>query len=124
MASVRPKPPPARSPAAAGRAALALVDEIITSEPDRGGGGGGGGGSGDGGGGGDIADFRAIEERYRSMLRALALRYCRNPEDAEDLVQETLVRALACFEQFQPGTKAGAWLARILGNAFLDKIKH
>jgi RNA polymerase sigma-70 factor (ECF subfamily) len=120
MASVRPKAPSNGSPAVPGRPALALVDEILTSESEHRGSCGGG----DGGDGGDIDDFGAIEERYRPLLRGRARAMCRNPDDAEDLVQETLEHALASFARFQPGTNARAWLMRILGNVFLDRIKH
>jgi RNA polymerase sigma-70 factor (ECF subfamily) len=53
----------------------------------------------------------------RSMLR-VARRLTFDPATAEDLVQETLLRAWRNFDQFEAGTNARAWLFRILFNAF------
>jgi len=47
----------------------------------------------------------------------------RNSADAEDLVQETLVRAYVAFGQFTPGTNLRAWLHRILTNAFINACR-
>jgi RNA polymerase sigma-70 factor (ECF subfamily) len=44
----------------------------------------------------------------------------RNPTDAEDLVQETSVKAYAAFQQFTPGTNLRAWLNRILTTTFIN----
>ena len=44
----------------------------------------------------------------------------RNPTDAEDLVQETSVKAYAAFHQFRPGTNLRAWLNRILTTTFIN----
>src|SRR5258708_34457556 len=54
-----------------------------------------------------------------SQLYPAALRMTRNPTDAEDLVQETSVKAYAAFHQFRPGTNLKAWLHRILANTFI-----
>lgn len=53
-------------------------------------------------------------------LYAGALRMTRNPEDASDLVQETLERAFRSFHQFKPGTNLKAWLFRILTNSYIN----
>ncbi|MFD3589360.1 sigma-70 family RNA polymerase sigma factor [Streptomyces sp. NPDC058683] len=60
----------------------------------------------------------ALEFRRRMYLAAL--RMTRNPDDAEDLVQETYIKAYAHFDQFQQGTNLRAWLDRILINTFLN----
>ncbi len=53
-------------------------------------------------------------------LYAAALRLSRNPADAEDLVQETYLKAFRAAGQFQPGTNLKAWLFTILHNTFLN----
>ena len=51
-------------------------------------------------------------------LRAFAISLCRSPERADDLVQETLLRACANVAEFEPGTKIEAWLITILRNQY------
>ena len=53
-------------------------------------------------------------------LYGAALRMTRNPADAEDLVQETMLRAYRSFQSFEPGTNLKAWLFRILTNAYIN----
>jgi RNA polymerase sigma-70 factor, ECF subfamily len=60
---------------------------------------------------------------YLDQLYAAALRMTRNPADAEDLVQETFVKAFAAFHQFQEGTNLKAWLYRILTNTFINTYR-
>ena len=55
---------------------------------------------------------------HLNRLYALALRLVRNPDDARDLVQETMLRAYRFFDQYTAGTNCRAWLARILYNSF------
>ena len=50
---------------------------------------------------------------FLDQLYSAALRMTRNPTDAEDLVQETFVKAFAAFHQFEEGTNLKAWLYRI-----------
>lgn len=57
---------------------------------------------------------------YLDQLYAGALRMTRNPADAEDLLQETFVRAFSAFHQYQDGTNLKAWLYRILTNTFIN----
>jgi RNA polymerase sigma-70 factor, ECF subfamily len=54
------------------------------------------------------------------QLYAAALRMTRNPADAEDLVQETYLRAYGAFESFRAGTNLRAWLYRILTNTYIN----
>jgi RNA polymerase sigma-70 factor (ECF subfamily) len=56
-------------------------------------------------------------------LRAFAISLCGNADRADDLVQETLVRALTNIEQFQTGTIMGAWLFTILRNRFYTEFR-
>src|ERR1700761_857758 len=68
-------------------------------------------------------DSRARFERdvlpQLSQLYPAALRMTRNPVDAEDLVQETSVKAYAAVPQSRPGTTLRAWLNRILTTTFI-----
>ena len=57
-------------------------------------------------------------------LRAFARTFCKNPTDADDLVQETLSRALSHIDQYTEGTKLKSWLFTIMRNAFLTSIKR
>ncbi len=54
------------------------------------------------------------------QLYSAALRMTRNPADAEDLVQETYLKAYAAFESFREGTNLKAWLYRILTNTYIN----
>ena len=57
---------------------------------------------------------------YVDQLYSAALRYTRNPSDAEDLLQETLAKAYDKYHQFRPGTNLRAWLYRILTNTYIN----
>ena len=56
-------------------------------------------------------------------LYPAALRMTRNPADAEDLVQETMMRAYRAFGRFEAGTNLKAWLFRILTNAYINTYR-
>jgi RNA polymerase sigma-70 factor (ECF subfamily) len=53
------------------------------------------------------------------QLYSGALRMTRNPADAEDVLQETMVKAYSAFRSFQPGTNLKAWLYRIMTNIYI-----
>jgi RNA polymerase sigma-70 factor (ECF subfamily) len=72
------------------------------------------------------------EEKQRFQAEALplldslysgALRMTRNPADAEDLVQETMLRAYRAFDRFEAGTNLKAWLFRIMTNAYINTYR-
>jgi RNA polymerase sigma-70 factor (ECF subfamily) len=67
--------------------------------------------------------FVAEAVPYLDRLYSAALRYTRNPADAEDLVQETFAKAYAAFHQFKPGTNLRAWLYRILTNTYINNYR-
>ncbi len=69
-------------------------------------------------------DFEALVLPHRPELYACALRYTRNPRDAEDLVQEALMRAFAAWSRFIPGSNARAWVFRILTNSFINTCRR
>ena len=56
-------------------------------------------------------------------LRAFAISLCGNVDRADDLVQETMLRALANINSFQPGTNMSAWLFTILRNLFRSEYR-
>jgi len=61
---------------------------------------------------------------FLDQLYAAALRMTRNPADAEDLVQETFMKAFAAFHQFEEGTNLKAWLYRILTNTYINSYRR
>ena len=69
------------------------------------------------------ARFEAEALPFVDQLYPAALRMTRNPSDAEDLVQETFVKAFASFHQYRPGTNLKAWLYRILTNTFINTYR-
>lgn len=60
---------------------------------------------------------------YMRQLYPSALRLTRNAADAEDLVQDTMVKAYRAFHQFTPGTNLRAWLYRIMTNAWTSSYR-
>jgi RNA polymerase sigma-70 factor (ECF subfamily) len=69
----------------------------------------------------------AFEAEVLPQLRALfgmAYRLTGNAHDAEDLVQETMLRAYRAFDRFRPGTNARAWLFTILHRLRTDLLRH
>jgi RNA polymerase sigma-70 factor, ECF subfamily len=71
----------------------------------------------------DQARFAELAMPYMSALYSAALRMTRNPSDAEDLVQETYLRAYRGFGGFQDGTNLKAWLYKILTNTFINTYR-
>jgi RNA polymerase sigma-70 factor, ECF subfamily len=61
---------------------------------------------------------------HQPSLRRRAMTLCSRSADADDLVQETFVRAITHEQQFEPGTNLRAWLMRILYHAFVSRHRH
>ena len=61
---------------------------------------------------------------FLDQLYGAAMRMTRNPVDAEDLVQETYLKAFAAFDSFQEGTNLRAWLFRILTNTYINQYRR
>jgi RNA polymerase sigma-70 factor (ECF subfamily) len=61
---------------------------------------------------------------FLDQLYAAAMRMTRNPSDAEDLLQETFLKAYAAFRQFEQGTNLKAWLYRILTNTYINSYRR
>jgi RNA polymerase sigma-70 factor (ECF subfamily) len=75
----------------------------------------------------DDEELRVLFEEqalpFIDQLYAAGMRMTRNPADAQDLVQETYVKAFSAFRQFQQGTNLKAWLYRILTNTFINSYR-
>jgi RNA polymerase sigma-70 factor, ECF subfamily len=71
----------------------------------------------------DQAHFADVAMEYMPQLYSAALRMTRNPADAEDLVQETYLKAYRGFGGFTEGTNLKAWLYRILTNAYINRYR-
>jgi RNA polymerase sigma-70 factor (ECF subfamily) len=76
------------------------------------------------------ADDPALAERferdalpYVDQLYRAAMRYTRNRSDAEDLVQDTMMRAYAGFATFREGTNLRAWLFRVMSNSWIGNYR-
>lgn len=72
----------------------------------------------------DRATFEAQAMPYMGQLYSAAMRMTRNAADAEDLVQETYLRAYRGFDGFEEGTNLRAWLFRILTNSFINSYRR
>ncbi len=68
----------------------------------------------------------SFEQQAMPLLDQLyggALRMTRNPQDAEDLVQETYLKAYSSFGSFKPGTNLKAWMYRIMTNTYINSYR-
>jgi len=71
----------------------------------------------------DRSTFSDVAMEHMPALYSAALRMTRNPADAEDLVQETFLKAYRSFDSFQEGTNLKAWLYKILTNTFINSYR-
>ena len=71
----------------------------------------------------DQATFSDVAMEFMPGLYSAALRMTRNPADAEDLVQETYLKAYRAFGSFEEGTNLRAWLYRILTNTYINSYR-
>ena len=71
----------------------------------------------------DQERFEELAMEHMPSLYTAALRMTRNTSDAEDLVQETYLKAYRAFHTFQEGTNLKAWLYRILTNTFINTYR-
>ncbi len=68
-------------------------------------------------------DFEELALQYMDSIYSVALRMTRDPTEAEDLVQDTYLRAYRFFDKFEKGTNFRAWLFRILKNIYINKYR-
>lgn len=68
-------------------------------------------------------DFEAAAMPFIDSLYNTAYRMARNSEDAEDLVQETYLKAYKYYDKFEEGTNFKAWLFKILKNTFINSYR-
>src|ERR1700761_3963131 len=70
-----------------------------------------------------VARFEREVVPLRESVYRHALRLCRNHFDAEDLTQETMLKAYKGFHTFQPGSNLNAWIFRILSNVHINDYR-
>jgi RNA polymerase sigma-70 factor, ECF subfamily len=73
--------------------------------------------------GAEASLFNEMAAQHLDALYRTALRLTGRPQDAEDLVQETYLRAWRSLHTYRPGTNPKAWLFRILHNAHIDRFR-
>ena len=71
-----------------------------------------------------LSEFEQVALVHIDSVYNVALRLTRNTSDAEDLVQETYLKAFRFFGKFQVGTNCKAWLLKILTNLFNNKYRQ
>lgn len=69
------------------------------------------------------SSFEELAMPYVDQLYSVALKMTYNQQDAQDLVQETYMKAYKSFNQFEQGTNIKAWLYRILTNTFINSYR-
>lgn len=72
----------------------------------------------------DGVDFEREAIQHLGSLMAVATRMTKNVAEAEDLVQDTMVKAMRARHQFEAGTNMRAWLLRILTNTFINRYRR
>lgn len=69
-------------------------------------------------------EFESLTLEHLDPLYSAALRLTKNERDAEDLVQDTFLRAYRFFDKFERGTNIKAWLFKILTNTFINRYRR
>src|SRR5512136_2105136 len=69
-------------------------------------------------------EFEGLALRHLDALYGVAVRLTRNERDAEDLVQDALLKAYRFFDRFERGSNIKAWLFKIMTNIFINNYRH
>ncbi|HET8828606.1 MAG TPA: RNA polymerase sigma factor [Pelobium sp.] len=69
-------------------------------------------------------EFSTLVTRQSSSLKTYALRFTRDMDDANDLVQETLLKAITYYNNFKDGTNINGWLYTIMKNTFINGYRR
>src|SRR5689334_24779340 len=69
-------------------------------------------------------EFESLSLEHLDALYSAGLRLTKNERDAEDLVQDTFLRAYRFFDKFERGTNIKAWLFKILTNSFINRYRR
>ena len=70
------------------------------------------------------AEFEREAMPHLDTLYGAALRLTRSPSEAEDLVQDTLLKAFRFYDRFEAGTNLKAWLLKIMTNTFINRYRR
>ena len=73
---------------------------------------------------GDPHAFSELVRRHKDRMWAVALRTCRDPDDAADALQDAMISAYRRADTFRGTAKVSTWLHRIVVNACLDRLRH
>ena len=74
--------------------------------------------------GGDAAAFNSLMSMHEKRMYAVALRMCGNPEDAQDCLQEAMIRIYRSISGFKAQSSFSTWIYRITMNACLDELRR
>lgn len=69
-------------------------------------------------------EFNTMVTQETESLRMYALRFTRNSEDANDLVQDTMLKAITYYDKFKAGTNLKGWLYTIMKNTFINNYRR
>lgn len=73
---------------------------------------------------GDADSYRILYDQYVKAMYNTALRIVNNPEDAEDIIQESFIDAFRSLQTFQNRSSFGSWLKRIVINKSINQVKR
>jgi RNA polymerase sigma factor (sigma-70 family) len=72
---------------------------------------------------GDTNAFAALVNRYKDMIFTLSLKMVKNREEAEEVAQDTFIKAYSSLRKFKGDSKFSTWIYRVAYNTCLDRIK-